>query len=238
MFNKERVKGFMSGFTIAILIFALSITALASPTSKSIEVIYNNIKLVIDGKPVVFGKDSAGKQIEPFTYNGTTYLPVRAVGEAIGKKVDWDASTQTVFLGERPGEISYMTETLEPYNSERLTTYRLNDSNKLSMGGIEYKTGYVLGSYIEGNILFNLNGMYNEISGYIGVYSGKNPKEDYFNIYLDGELYESIKLSYEDLPEQITIPVKGVNQLKITATSNYSGFKEHPKLGFGDPIIK
>lgn len=44
------------------------------------------------------GKDSSGKTVEPFAYKGTTYLPVRAVGEALNKKVDWDGKTQTVII--------------------------------------------------------------------------------------------------------------------------------------------
>ena len=35
---------------------------------------------------------------EAISYQGSTYLPVRAVGEAMGMEVDWDSKTQTVSL--------------------------------------------------------------------------------------------------------------------------------------------
>ncbi|MCC5908930.1 MAG: hypothetical protein JJT76_00600 [Clostridiaceae bacterium] len=46
MVNKEKLKGFVSGFTVAILICLLTVSAFASPVRNTIEVIYSNIKLV------------------------------------------------------------------------------------------------------------------------------------------------------------------------------------------------
>jgi hypothetical protein len=39
-----------------------------------------------------------GAAVDPFISDGTTYLPVRAVSVALGKKVDWDAETKTVYI--------------------------------------------------------------------------------------------------------------------------------------------
>ena len=43
-------------------------------------------------------KKGDGKELYAITYNGTTYLPVRAVGEAVGMEVRWDSKSQTVSL--------------------------------------------------------------------------------------------------------------------------------------------
>lgn len=43
-------------------------------------------------------KDAAGNTVYPVSYNGTTYLPVRAVSNMLGVAVAWDQSTQTVLL--------------------------------------------------------------------------------------------------------------------------------------------
>ncbi len=72
-------------------------TALAEPVTKLIEVEYSNIKLNIDGKETV-PKDANGNTVEPFTYEGTTYLPVRAVSEALDKEVGWDEESSTVSI--------------------------------------------------------------------------------------------------------------------------------------------
>ncbi len=70
---------------------------------KSITIRYNNIKVSLDGK-LIDVKDSNGNTVEPFIFNGTTYLPVRSVAEAAGKEVLWDEYTNTVILGE-PGKV-------------------------------------------------------------------------------------------------------------------------------------
>ena len=49
-------------------------------------------------------KDGSGNPVYPIIYNGTTYLPVRAISNMLDIPVDWDASTKTVILGteEKP----------------------------------------------------------------------------------------------------------------------------------------
>lgn len=67
--------------------------------NQTIAIEYHDIKVTLDGKPVEL-KDATGKTIEPFTYNGTTYLPVRAVANLLGVNVKWDGDTNTIYLGE------------------------------------------------------------------------------------------------------------------------------------------
>ena len=114
MLKKFKSKDFIAGMIFTLILVSCINVVASGVVREKIEVLYNDIKLVVDGKPVAFGKDAAGKQIEPFIYNGTTYLPVRAVGEALGKRVDWDGESKTVYIGEKPGEITYMTEVIKP----------------------------------------------------------------------------------------------------------------------------
>ena len=51
--------------------------------------------------------------MEPFISEGTNYLPVRAVAEALGLKVDWDSASSTVVL-TTPG-----TTTTQPDNAKK-----------------------------------------------------------------------------------------------------------------------
>ena len=53
--------------------------------------------IVIDGKKQTF-KTSSGKEIYPLLYEGSTYLPLRAIGQIMDKDVDWDNDTKTVTL--------------------------------------------------------------------------------------------------------------------------------------------
>lgn len=72
----------------------------AEQISKTAELFYNNIKIYIDGGEIV-PKDVNGNSVEPFTMNGTTYLPVRAISNALGKDVEWDGATQSVYIGKK-----------------------------------------------------------------------------------------------------------------------------------------
>ena len=109
---KNTLKGYLIGVLSTVLLIA-SVTYAASNT-KTIEALYNNIKIYVDGVKID-PKDANGNTVEPFIYNGTTYLPVRAVGEAIGKTVTWDGTTQSVYLGEKPGDVQYLMEIRPPY---------------------------------------------------------------------------------------------------------------------------
>lgn len=70
----------------------------AEDGTREISAAFRDIKIIVDGKQL-------STPAEPFIYNGTTYLPVRAVGEAVGKEVAWDNDTKTVTLTTPPPTI-------------------------------------------------------------------------------------------------------------------------------------
>jgi len=59
--------------------------------------IRKDFTIVIDGMEQTF-RTSSGKEIYPLLYDGSTYLPLRAIGQIMGKSVDWDSDTKTVTL--------------------------------------------------------------------------------------------------------------------------------------------
>lgn len=63
--------------------------------------------IVIDGVKRTF-YDVNGKQVDPALYNGSIYLPIRAIGEIMGKTVSWNEATETVFLsgGSADGSVT------------------------------------------------------------------------------------------------------------------------------------
>lgn len=227
-------------FVIAIVCIIISMTTIVSFASsgvrKNISAYYNNIKLVVDGKEIALGKDTAGNDIEPFAFNGTTYLPVRAIGEALGKEVQWDGESQTVYVGKDSNESEYITEKLIGV-MDMGKTYNLKDKNKLIMGGKTYKTGYKLSKTWAGFLYFNLDGQYREVQGEIGSVDTA-PKPHDVEIFLDDKLYKTIKISGDKIPEKVTIPVSGVNQLKFNVVELSYGYNPQIDAGFGDFTIK
>ena len=59
----------------------------------------DDFTIVVDGVVRKFA-DVNGNTVYPVLYQGSTYLPVRAIGELMGKKVQWDGTTQTATLSE------------------------------------------------------------------------------------------------------------------------------------------
>lgn len=59
--------------------------------------IREDFTIVVDGTVQAF-QDASGNRVYPMLYNGSTYLPLRAVGELMGKTVDWDSRTKTVTM--------------------------------------------------------------------------------------------------------------------------------------------
>lgn len=187
-------------------------TALAANTVyRTITVQYSGIKLVVDGVEVT-PKDANGTTVEPFIYNGTTYLPVRAVGNAIGKQVTWDGGSQTVYLGEAPGQKNYITTVCPPYESEGYSA-----PSTMQMGGKLYANGFILSGskYDDHYALFNLNGQYATLSFDLGHIDGNDMYDGVYNIYLDGQYSQTIELGAEEPVTHFSVPLKHALQLKI-----------------------
>lgn len=61
----------------------------------------SDINITIDNEEFI-PKNALGETVSPFIENGSTYLPVRAMGEAVGKTVKFDAENYAVYIGEEP----------------------------------------------------------------------------------------------------------------------------------------
>ena len=113
---------------------------------------------MVDGIPIV-PKDAKGNIVEPFIYEGTTYLPVRAVGEALGKAVTWDGATKTVYIGNVPGEDIYLLDVCPPYEK----TSAFKQPNQFEMMGKTYGHGFTMKDSYDVYAIFNLNGAYQSL---------------------------------------------------------------------------
>lgn len=83
--------------TLTLVLSLAAVPASATTGAQQIQAVYSDIKVLLDDDFLVL-TDANGKTVEPFSLNGTTYLPVRAVAGALGLKADWDAANHTVVL--------------------------------------------------------------------------------------------------------------------------------------------
>lgn len=87
---KKRLPSFLAGFLCAILLISLTVGVYAaSEWPKTIEV--GHINIMVNGKEFQ-PTDSKGRPVDVFVYKGTTYAPLRALAEAYGLTVGYDAA--------------------------------------------------------------------------------------------------------------------------------------------------
>lgn len=135
-------KGFILGVVFSIILFSFASPAFAASLTKNAQLVYNNIKITLNGNPIT-PKDANGSVVEPFIIDGTTYLPVRAVANALGIGVGWDGTTNTVQLTngtsspsgtviyEKNGiKITYLGIAARKYGGEEVKLYIENSSEK------------------------------------------------------------------------------------------------------------
>jgi len=93
----KKFRSFVAGMLTMLVIVSLAGTALATTGKVQKELEYRNISVTLDGEKLDL-RDAKGNAVEPFMFDGTNYLPVRALAESLGLTVSWDGSTNTVVL--------------------------------------------------------------------------------------------------------------------------------------------
>lgn len=94
---RRQWKGFVSGIVVALILVGVIGNAAATVGSVKETLYFSNINVTMNGKAVNL-VDANGDPVEPFIIDGTTYIPVRAVANALGLDVGWDGRTSTVIL--------------------------------------------------------------------------------------------------------------------------------------------
>ena len=131
-------KSFLAGMLTMLLIVGLIGTASATNGKITRELEYRDIKVSLDGK-VLDLRDAQGRVVEPFKFDGTNYVPVRAISEILGLDVAWDSANATVVLttpeAQQP---TYITRTGSKYhhdpNCNGGTYWEVPDSTAIGMG--------------------------------------------------------------------------------------------------------
>lgn len=99
---KKELKGFLCGILVSGIVGAGA--AYTTGIWESIDVLRNDINVVVNGQQIL---------ADNFLYNDTTYLPLRAIGEALDKDVQYDEQTNTAIISEK-GD-SELTENINKY---------------------------------------------------------------------------------------------------------------------------
>lgn len=194
----QRMKDVCLGATVAALVMGAAPAAYAKVANMDIPVMFSNIKIVVDGKELKTDK-------EPFIYEGTTYLPVRAVGEAVGKNVTWDAASKTVMLGEteqketekepeQPEETASDNDSRLGKLSSKPSTYVNN--MKIQCTGVRESAGYIDG--IEVDFKFTNNSDFEQSVVLQSLEVNNKEVEGYLHTIILGDRAETDRLTIKD----------------------------------------
>jgi len=182
--------------------FALNI--FAAPIEKTITTVYDDIKIFLNGKHIEL-KDVNGKEVEPFTYEGTTYVPLRALMEKIGKKVTWDDNSNIIIIDD---------------NGPTVKLYDFNLRYWVG-GGLPMPNGiFSLSTTIDGT------GKYTS-TRYDGTVNLKHLSDE----QMDELIEYIIKNNFFDFPENIDGSRNVADIMSQSLTISYNG-KEHKCGGY------
>lgn len=137
---------------LVITIFSFPITSSANTSKKAILTRYSpDITVYYDGYSEEF-RTMDGMEVFPLTYNGTTYLPLKCVGNLFHKGISWTNSTRSITLNDSDGVLTnfvcnyktnnplgftpqyvnaYLCSNIKIYVNGKLTTLKDNNGNSL-----------------------------------------------------------------------------------------------------------
>ena len=228
---KKRLQGYLIGVLSTILLF--SCVAYATNTTTLYDVVANGVKIVVNGKKLN-PTDANGKKVEPIIYNGTTYLPVRAVANALGEAVYWDGPNFTVYLGDTDGKLEYPTAYLSELTNIGTRKLEQADNDELIDNyGNAYSNAVQIVS--NGYVEYLTNMKYSKFKATIYRPEGATNGTRFIKIKADGKIiYTSPALDKTSYPINIDVNIKGYNDIRIEACATSEGYVSNPVVTLAD----
>lgn len=216
MKRRQKAAWFLSGVAAAVLAASLTSPALAALAAKTIQV-YTGVDIYVDDLKLE-PTDANGNPVEAFVHNGTTYLPVRAVSEAVGKTVQWEPKTNSVYLGEHTADKpAVWLQDLDYFTGKE---FWVKDTWKDNLGNTRQEV--IIRSF---DNTYLLNGQYSAISGtfFQGYNSRSSNGTSYLKIYGDGELLYNAEVTKGVTPIDFYVDLTGVLELEIFLSGDNGG---------------
>jgi len=118
--NKKR--GFITGLISGVLVSSLTVGVLASGGLQQINALVGGINIYVDGI-LQNPKNANGETVQPLVWEGTTYLPVRALTNMLtDKEVNWDQENMSVYIGRKPNLSAIPLHELKMYEHYYVNT--------------------------------------------------------------------------------------------------------------------
>ena len=210
-------KAFSTLCVAAIAAVSMCVGAFAAGGLQQIKAYINrDITIKLDGQVKTMA-DEQGARVYPISYDGTTYVPIRAVSSMLGIDVAWDQASYSVLLG-KTGAAKDFIETFEPYsNKGNSAHYQLSDSRRKTIAGKQYDHYISFYGSSDNGLYYDLGGDYKTLS--FDAYFASTD-DDPATIYVYGDndtLLATYDIVGSNLPTSYSVDVRGVQQLVIKA---------------------
>lgn len=217
MKKSQKIKWYLCGMISAVMLVqllspAMALVAQTFQVFTGIDVYVNDVKL----DP----KDANGNTVPVFAYNGSTYLPVRAISTALGIPILWEPKTESVYVGAHSTELPAST---------RLTDmdYLVGDAVIYTEETMQDNMGATHTNCISMNFdrTYRINGQYTKLTGTLfQSYEQRHQSildPGGISIYGDGELLYSYSPAEGTIgwtPEAFSVDLTGVLELRVEFT--------------------
>ncbi len=233
-----------------ITVFALGV--FADSINEQISALLNKaITITFNGEPVELN-DASGARVYPITYNGTTYLPARAICNLTKTDIKWDGATNTVMLGQQESAkkepaLLVKQEKGSKYNVSK--SFIVSDSASLNFEGTdgiqEFQSGVgvkwtgITKTEPYNTLMFDVEG-YEELTFTVGckVTKGEDEQDgaDFYVFDEDGNKIAAIPVKQNQLIST-TLKLNGVKKVGFGGFSN-NGFYDEGFLYAFNPTLK
>ncbi|MBB6020365.1 hypothetical protein HNR77_001426 [Paenibacillus sp. JGP012] len=210
-----------AGFLVGTLFFS----GIAWGATNKIEVSFDPVRFIVDkvDKTPSGGKFNNNGSSVPSSliYSGTTYVPIKLVGDMIGKPVAWDGKTKSVLFGDSVVEGDYLTDKAPVDVADKSIV-----NSEMQLDNQTYNNGLYVNIYYRNKTKqsYNLNGQYKSLNfNYASLDKADDGSSASIIIYGDGkEIWSSTAV--QGVPIQsASVPVNGILKLEIEFI-NISGY--------------
>ncbi|MBD8500962.1 stalk domain-containing protein [Paenibacillus arenosi] len=205
-------KKFVVLLSAVTMLGGMAIGVGAAPVLEKITANLNwGIRYEVNGKQWT-PKDQSGNKIAAINYNNTTYLPVRAVSDALGIAVKFDNKTQKITLGEKLATTPLTSEKIDVGYSSVVTT----DKQYTVHDGKDYGSGVLMKEInVEQKVTFKPEGKHQTLE--LSVLPVSVSKEISVKVFNGEVLLKEVFLSPGGSGQSVTLDIKGAKELKVTA---------------------
>lgn len=214
---------FLSGVFATLMLMSMVLTAGATETIYKNITVRPGIKMYIDDVQLI-PRDVTGAEVDVFIYYGTTYVPARALSEALGRTIQYDGKTNSVYIGKHAADSpAVMLANMDYFSGTKNVKTQASDQD--SVGNTLYSC---ITHDHDWSRKYVLDGQYTRMTGTLyQQYARRSEtirKDTSFEVYGDGKLLYGRTFSENTegyYPESFEVDLTGVLELEVTYHLGY-----------------